>query len=104
MTDESGNYFGAGEHFASHSTVTHSKHEYVRKGKRGQPKIHSNTIEGCFSIFKRGMKGIYQHYKEKHLHRYLAEYDFRYSTRHLNDEERTVLAVRGGEGKRLTYH
>jgi transposase-like protein len=98
MTDEGGNYWGAGEHFAAHSTVTHSKGEYVRG------RVYSNTIEGYFSIFKRGMKGVYQHCAEKHLHRYLAEFDFRYSTREMSDEERTILAIKGGEGKRLTYH
>lgn len=60
-------------------------------------------LEGYFSIFKRGMKGVYQHCSEKHLHRYLAEFDFRYNNRHITDEARTVLAIRGGEAKRLTY-
>ena len=59
--------------------------------------------EGFFSIFKRGMRGVYQHCAEKNLHRYLAEFDFRYNTRKITDSERAVLAVRGGEGKRLTY-
>ena len=69
--------------------------------------IHSNTVEGYFSIFKRGMKGIYQHCKEKHLHRYLAEYDFRYNHRTklgFNDRDRATEAVKGAAGKRLTYH
>ncbi|HEY5237704.1 MAG TPA: IS1595 family transposase [Rhizomicrobium sp.] len=101
MSDESGLYRGADEHFAKHSTVVHSKGEYVRKGR---PEIHSNTIESYFSIFKRGMRGVYQHCDEKHLHRYLAEFDFRYSTRDMSDAERTILAIKGGEGKRLTYH
>jgi hypothetical protein len=68
---------------------------------------NANTIEGYFSIFKRGMKGVYQHCAEKHLHRYLAEFDFRYNYRAslgFNDTDRTIAAVRGGEGKRLTYH
>jgi hypothetical protein len=72
----------------------------------GQPKtekVHTNSAEGFFSIFKRGMKGVYQHCSEKHLHRYLAEFEFRYNTRKITDGERAVLAVRGGEGKRLTY-
>ena len=67
----------------------------------------TNSVEGYFSIFKRGMRGVYQHCAEKHLHRYLAEYDFRYNTRAalgFNDEDRTIAAIRGGEGKRLTYH
>ena len=68
--------------------------------------MHTNTAEGYFSIFKRGMRGIYQHCAEKHLHRYLAEFDFRYNTRialGFNDGERAALAVKGAEGKRLTY-
>ena len=69
--------------------------------------VTTNTVEGYFSIFKRGMRGMYQHCAEKHLHRYLAEFDFRYNYRAslgYNDTERTIAAVRGGEGKRLTYH
>jgi len=96
-TDESRLYFGADEHFASHETVRHSAGEYVRDD------VHTNSAEGYFSIFKRGMRGVYQHCKEKHLHRYLAEFDFRYNTRKISDGERAVLAVRAGEGKRLTY-
>jgi transposase-like protein len=98
LTDESKYYTNVGKEFSAHETVAHSRGEYVRGD------IHTNTIEGFFSIFKRGMRGVYQHCKEKHLHRYLAEFDFRYNTRKLTDWERTVLAVRGGEGKRLTYH
>ncbi|MBI3676246.1 MAG: IS1595 family transposase [Proteobacteria bacterium] len=104
MTDEGGNFRGSRDHFAGHSTVVHSKGQYVRRGRKGEPLIHSNTIEGYFSIFKRGMRGVYQHCSEKHLHRYLAEFDFRYSTRQMSDEERTLLAIKGGGGKRLTYH
>jgi transposase-like protein len=99
-TDESRLYFGADQHFASHETVRHSAGEYVRGD------IHTNTIEGAFSIFKRGLKGVYQHCKEKHLHRYLAEFDFRYSHRvglGCSDIDRTIAAVKGIEGKRLTY-
>ena len=68
--------------------------------------IHSNTVEGYFSIFKRGMKGIYQHCGEQHLHRYLAEYEFRYNNRDklgCNDRDRAGIALRGIVGKRLTY-
>jgi transposase-like protein len=96
-TDESRLYFGADEHFAAHETVTHSAKEYVRGD------VHTNSAEGFFSIFKRGMKGVYQHCAEKNLHRYLAEFEFRYNTRKITDSERAVLAVQGGEGKRLTY-
>jgi transposase-like protein len=101
MTDESSLYSGAGQVFASHETVKHSVKEYVRGD------IHTNTIEGSFSIFKRGMKGIYQHCKEKHLHRYLAEFDFRYNHRvglGYSDIDRTKAAIKAIEGKRLTYH
>jgi hypothetical protein len=84
--------------------VKHSAKEYVRYG---QPYvIHTNTVEGYYSIFKRGMKGVYQHCKEKHLHRYLAEFDFRYSQRirlGVDDVERTRRAIKGVVGKRLTY-
>jgi transposase-like protein len=97
-TDESRLYHGMGKHFADHESVKHSVKEYVRGD------VHTNSAEGYFSIFKRGMRGVYQHCAEKHLHRYLAEFDFRYNTRKINDMERTELAVRGGEGKRLTYH
>jgi transposase-like protein len=99
-TDESKLYFGASDEFASHETVKHSAKEYVRGD------VHTNCAEGYFSIFKRGMRGIYQHCAEKHLHRYLAEYDFRYNHRlalGFDDGERATLAVKGAEGKRLTY-
>ena len=86
-----------GEEFAAHETVNHSAKEYARGD------VTTNTVEGYFSIFKRGMRGNYQHCAEKHLHRYLAEFDFRYNTRNMTDGERAVLAVQGGEGKRLTY-
>ena len=98
MTDEARYYKKIGEAFAAHGSVNHSVGEY------GRGDVYVNTLEGFFSIFKRGMRGVYQHCKEKHLHRYLAEFDFRYNTRKLTDWERTILAVRGGEGKRLTYH
>jgi transposase-like protein len=101
FTDESRLYGDAVAHFADHQTVKHSAGEYVRGD------VHTNTIEGSFSIFKRGMRGIYQHCKEKHLHRYLAEFDFRYNHRvglGYSDIDRTKAAIRGIEGKRLTYH
>jgi len=96
-TDESRLYHWATDHVASHESVKHSAGEYARGD------VHTNTIEGYFSIFKRGMRGNYQHCAEKNLHRYLAEFDFRYNTRNITDSERAVLAVKGGEGKRLTY-
>ncbi|MBN9588134.1 MAG: IS1595 family transposase [Alphaproteobacteria bacterium 64-11] len=100
-TDESRLYIGADEHFASHETVNHSRKEYARGD------VTTNSAEGYFSIFKRGMKGVYQHCSEKHLHRYLAEYDFRYNHREalgFDDMTRAIAAVKSGEGKRLTYH
>jgi transposase-like protein len=100
-TDESRLYTGSDEHFAKHETVHHTSKEYVRGD------VHTNSAEGYFSIFKRGMRGVYQHCSEKHLHRYLAEYDFRYNHRialGYNDDDRTIAAVQSAEGKRLTYH
>lgn len=104
MTDEATHYIDLSERFASHDTVKHADDEYVRY--EGGRMIGTNTVEGYYSIFKRGMKGVYQHCKEKHLHRYLAEFDFRYSNRirlGVDDVERTALAVKGSAGKRLTY-
>lgn len=101
MTDEARHYKSIGKKFASHGRVVHSDNEYVRDGF-----IHSNTVENYYSIFKRGMRGVYQHCKEKHLHRYLAEFDFRYSNRvalGIDDAMRANLAMRGIVGKRLTY-
>lgn len=100
QTDESRLYTETGKEFASHETVKHTAGEYVRGI------VYTNTIEGVFSIFKRGMKGIYQHCAEKHLHRYLAEFDFRYNHRtalKIGDVERRDAALRGISGKRLTY-
>lgn len=100
MTDESGIYPAAGAHYADHQTVNHSKYEYARGT------TSTNTVEGFFSIFKRGMKGIYQHCSEKHLHRYLAEFDFRYSNREalgVNDVARMSATLKNAKGKRLTY-
>ncbi len=102
-TDESNLYRIMGRAYASHETVNHSISEYVR---RADPKVHTNTIEGYFGIFKRGMKGVYQHCAKKHLHRYLAEFDFRYSYRAalgVDDTQRAVCALEGAAGKRLTY-
>ncbi|GBF25367.1 hypothetical protein MnTg02_00398 [bacterium MnTg02] len=99
-TDESRLYTATGKQFADHGTVRHSADEYVRGD------IHTNTVEGFFSIFKRGMKGVYQHCGEAHLHRYLAEFDFRYNHRialGYDDTKRAEYALRGAAGKRLTY-
>jgi transposase-like protein len=116
-TDESKLYGGSNEHFIHHQTVHHSSGEYVRhmaphivRFPTGEPAfpepIHTNSIEGYFSIFKRGMRGIYQHCSEKHLHRYLAEFDHRYNYRvklGYSDIDRTKAAIKGIEGKRLLY-
>lgn len=86
--------------FLGHGVVVHSKGEY------GRGRVHTNTVEGYFSIFKRGMKGVYQHCSSKHLHRYVAEFEFRYNNREghgINDPERAVEALKGIVGKRLTY-
>ena len=104
MTAQAAWYPEIGAEFASHDTVNHAKDEYVRR--EGDSLISTNTVEGFYSIFKRGMKGIYQHCGEQHLQRYLAEYDFRYNNRTklgVDDAQRTVNALKGIEGKRLTY-
>jgi transposase-like protein len=100
-TDMSRLYSEVGGMFGEHETVNHGAKEYARGD------VHVNSAEGYFSIFKRGMRGVYQHCSEKHLHRYLAEFDFRYNHRAAlgwTDEQRTVAAVRASEGKRITYH
>ncbi|MEZ5872777.1 MAG: IS1595 family transposase [Nitratireductor sp.] len=99
-TDESALYGDVRRTFVASDMVRHSAEEYVRGD------VHTNTVEGFYSIFKRGMKGVYQHCKEKHLHRYLAEYDFRYNNRvklGVDDSARAVTALLGAKGKRLTY-
>ncbi len=99
-TDESPLYPQVGSEFAEHASVRHSGKEYVRGA------VHTNTVEGYFSIFKRGMRGVYQHCSEKHLHRYLAEFDFRYNSRSvlgINDERRSKSALEGAKDKRLMY-
>ena len=100
MTDEALHYKAVGKTFASHDFVNHKRHEYARGV------VSTNTVEGFYSIFKRGMKGVYHHCSEKHLHRYLAEFDFRYSNRiavGTNDEDRANKALIKVTGKRLTY-
>ncbi|HEX4736669.1 MAG TPA: IS1595 family transposase [Allosphingosinicella sp.] len=103
MTDEHSGYRTLKDHFAGHGTTSHGRGEYVNLEDRT---IHSNTVEGYFSVFKRGMKGVYQHCGEQHLHRYLAEYEFRYNHRIANgfdDGQRSQEALKGIVGKRLTY-
>jgi transposase-like protein len=99
-TDESGVYWEVGEQFASHRTIVHSLGEYVRGD------AHTNTVEGYFSIIKRGIYGVYHHISQEHLKRYLCEFDFRYNYRialGFNDTARAELAIKGIAGKRLTY-
>ena len=93
MTDEAQAFVDIGCNFASHGTVTHSKDEYVRR--EGDRIITTNTVEGFFSILKRGVYGVYQHVSEAHLHRYLAEFDFRYSNREKLGVNDTVRAPSG---------
>ncbi|HVW74440.1 MAG TPA: IS1595 family transposase [Rhizomicrobium sp.] len=100
MTDQAPFYNLVGNFLGGHETVNHSIEEYARGD------VTTNRVEGYFSIFKRGMKGVYQHCQEKHLHRYLAEFDFRYSHRiakGTDDRERMTKAIAGAKGKRLLY-
>lgn len=100
MTDEAHHYRSIGRFFYKHDMVHHGRGEY------GRGDLHTNTIEGYFSIFKRGMKGVYQHCQKKHLHRYVAEFNFRYSNRvalGYNDTDRSDELLKGIVGKRLTY-
>jgi transposase-like protein len=100
MTDDALQYYEKLGGFAQHGVVNHSAGEYVRGD------IHTNTVESYFSVFKRGMRGVYQHCSERHLHRYLAEFDFRYNARvalGVDDQQRADKALRGVVGRRLTY-
>ncbi len=97
MTDENNAYRAIGREFASHETVNHKYREYARGD------VTTNTIEGYFGLLKRGINGTYHQVGPHHLHRYLAEFDFRYNHRKLTDGDRTEAAIRGSEGKRLTY-
>jgi transposase-like protein len=99
-TDEGGTSKGLGRLFDKHDSVNHSIGEYVRGD------VHTNTIEGYFSILKRGINGVYHHISQQHLKRYLAEFDFRYNERAalgVNDEARADRLIRGIVGKRLLY-
>jgi len=98
MTDDHNGYKAAGKEYVGHGVVKHSLGEYGRSGV-----FHTNTIEGFFSIFKRGIIGVYHHVSEAHLKRYAVEFDFRYNTRKMNDFERSTEALKGARGKRLTY-
>jgi transposase-like protein len=105
MTDEAKHYIRPGKIFADHGSVNHAKDEYTRN-EEGKALISTNTVEGFYSVFKRGMKGVYQHCQSKHLPRYLAEFDFRYSNRAavgIEDTQRATIALKGAIGRRLTY-
>lgn len=99
MTDESVVYPKIGKEFSGHGTVNHSANEYVRTGGFH----HTNTVEGYFAILKRGVYGTFHNISEAHLHRYLAEFDFRYNSRDISDAERAANLLRGAKGKRLMY-
>ena len=104
-TDESNLYPKVGAGFAAHETVRHSAKEWVR-GPKGPDRIHTNSAEGFFGVFKRGMRGVYQHCGEQHLQRYLDEFSFRHTRRiklGIADAERAAMAMKGAEGKRLTW-
>lgn len=106
MTDEANRYAKLGDDFAKHGAVDHHRGEYGYTDRESGMKINTNTVEGYYSIFKRGMIGVYQHCGEQHLHRYLAEFDFRYSHRiktGYDDAKRAERALLGVKGKRLTY-
>jgi transposase-like protein len=96
-TDESAGYFGVDEEFAAHEAVNHHKGEYVRG------EAHVNSAESFHALLKRGVHGVYHHWSPHHLHRYLSEFDFRFNLRKVEDGERTLKAIAGFEGKRLTY-
>ncbi|WP_425505324.1 IS1595 family transposase [Sphingomonas piscis] len=98
MSDDARFYHNIGLEFAGHHTTIHSNREFARPGG-----IHSNTAENFFSIFKRGVVGTYHHMSETHLHRYLAEFDMRYSTKNTTDTERAAAILKGMENRRLTY-
>jgi transposase-like protein len=105
MTDELRAYRGIGRSFAGHDAVNHGEEEWARRLADGI-KAHTNTVEGFFSLLKRGIYGCYFHVSEEHLHRYLAEFDFRYSNRialGVDDADRSDRAIKGARGKRLTY-
>jgi ISXO2-like transposase domain len=99
MTDELASYEKVGREFSGHGTVNHGADEYVRMGGF----MHINTAECRFSLMKRAVYGTHHSVSEAHLHRYLAEWDFKWNTRKMKDGERAAVALKGIEGKRLTY-
>ena len=101
MTDDAAIYATISGHFREHDVITHKDKVYSRR--EGNKRIHTNTVEGFFSLVKRGIIGGYHHVGKQHLYRYLHEFDFRYNSRDTSDGERTLLAVKGTTGKRLMY-
>jgi hypothetical protein len=100
MTDDLKVYHGLGMGYAAHDSINHSAKEYVRGN------VHTNTVEGVFSLLKRGINGTFHHVSKGHLHRYCSEFEFRHNTRTalgFTDGERAAQLVLGAEGKRLTY-
>ena len=106
ITDEAIQHAKLGDDFAQHDAVDHGHGEYGYTERKTGMKINTNTVEGIYSIFKRGMKGVYQHCAETHVHRYVAEFDFRYNNRSalgVEDQERAGKTLSGIVGERLTY-
>jgi transposase-like protein len=103
MTDETGVYDFLGKEFGRHSTVNHRDKEYARREDDGTV-ASVNTVEGFFSLLKRGVYGSFHHISKQHLHRYLSEFDFRYNTRDVDDGERRQFAIKQVVGKCLAYH
>lgn len=100
LTDKASHYRRFGKEFAKHGSTDHGEGQYVNPQNLED---HTNTVENFFSIFKRGVIGTYHHMSEAHLHRYTAEFDFRYNTKDISDRERADLSLKGISGKRLTY-
>ncbi len=98
MTDDFKSYKGLDKEFKSHGVIKHSNKEYVRGD------VHTNTVEGFFSLFKRGITGAFHHISKMHIDKYLAEFDFRYNRRKVTDSERTAMLLSNIEGKRLSYY
>src|SRR6267154_5911407 len=99
MTDDFNVYSGLSKEFASHDVIRHKNANFSRR--EGSKTISTNTVEGYFSLVKRGITGVYHHVGRQHLHRYLSEFDFRYNSRKEKDGDRTLMALKGSNGKRL---
>lgn len=101
MTDDLNMYHGSKHHFATHDIIRHKLGKYARN--QGPRRVHTNTVEGYFSLLKRGVVGTFHHVSKQHLHRYISEFDFRYNARFTSDAERSLMALRQTSGKRLLY-